>query len=288
MLNPVFREGSESKQLGHAGPVGVTPWRRKRSATQAMLSGLDISSAHPSRIDSTSASVSMCATRSPRPDRPGCARPRRHRTASTNRLRVPARALRRAPRCPPPSSARSGCLSRRTSRCRIRAPRTVAVARRRCRTARCPSSSRRDSAHRAHSSAPPPGADRTRPENAARSQAGRVTVLARMPSVARSAPSEITGKMPASLQVRVDLGPVVVGGDAGRVPLRLEPVAVDVPELWSDLTEDRPGDLAVGYVFGDGDRHVVLPKRVVVQRLAVHVDDEGVPTAARPGRRSNP
>ena len=39
---------------------------------------------------------------------------------------------------------------------------------------------------------------------------------------------------------------------------RLEPVAVDVPDLWADLAQ------------------VVLAERKVVERLAIHVHDEAV------------
>ena len=71
------------------------------------------------------------------------------------------------------------------------------------------------------------------------------TVRARMPSVARSAPSEMIGKMSGLLPLRVDVGPVVVGGHERAVVGRLEPVAVHVADRRLDLAEDRPGDLAV-------------------------------------------
>ena len=78
---------------------------------------------------------------------------------------------------------------------------------------------------------------------------------------------------------RIDVGPVVVGGDEGAGISRLERVAVDVADGWPDQTQDPPRDLAVLLVRGDGDGDVVAAKREVVQRFAVHVHDEAVADA---------
>jgi hypothetical protein len=77
-----------------------------------------------------------------------------------------------------------------------------------------------------------------------------------MPDVARSAPSEMTGKIPACFQAGVDVGPV---------------------DLRPDLVEDLPGDLALRLEPEDRHGHVVAVQfGVVVERLAVHVDHEAV------------
>ena len=51
------------------------------------------------------------------------------------------------------------------------------------------------------------------------------------------------------------------------------------------LTLDRPRDLAIGHELHDRYRHVVEAQRVVVERFAVHVHDEGVADGLT-GRRS--
>ena len=85
---------------------------------------------------------------------------------------------------------------------------------------------------------------------------------------------EDTGLAP----VRVDRGPVVRGDERARVPGGLEPVPV-LSDLGPDPALDGPGDLPVRHQRGDGDGHVVAAERVVVQRLPVHVDHEGVVAA---------
>src|ERR1700712_28669 len=57
----------------------------------------------------------------------------------------------------------------------------------------------------------------------------RRTTRSRMPSVARSAPPGITGKMSLAPD-GVDVGPVVVRGDDRTAVDRLQPIAVDVPD----------------------------------------------------------
>ena len=70
-----------------------------------------------------------------------------------------------------------------------------------------------------------------------RPRLGRSTVRARMPSVARSAPSDSTGKIPDVLQLGADRRPVVVRGHERAVASGLEPVAVDVADRRSGLTQ---------------------------------------------------
>src|SRR6185437_12823324 len=55
---------------------------------------------------------------------------------------------------------------------------------------------------------------------------------------------------------------------------RLELVAVHMTDLRLDLSDDRPRDRTILLVARDDDGDVVLAHRVVVERLAVHVDDE--------------
>src|SRR5438874_2259163 len=50
----------------------------------------------------------------------------------------------------------------------------------------------------------------------------------------------------------------------------------DAADRRLELTEDRPRDLTILVELGDRDSDVVLAQRVVVQRLTVHVDHEGV------------
>src|SRR5581483_7950262 len=71
--------------------------------------------------------------------------------------------------------------------------------------------------------------------------------------------------------------PVVVGGDEGPLGDRFEAVAVDVAEV--ELTFHGPRDLSISLELDDLDGHVVETEGVVVECLAVHVDDEGVTRA---------
>jgi len=47
--------------------------------------------------------------------------------------------------------------------------------------------------------------------------------------------------------------------------------------VWPDPAGDPPGDLGIRDQREDRDRDVVAAQREVVERLAVHVDHEGVP-----------
>ena len=54
-------------------------------------------------------------------------------------------------------------------------------------------------------------------------------------------------------------------------------IAVDMADLRFELPGDRPGDQCVGLELGDLHRHVVAAElREVVERLAIHVNDERV------------
>ena len=106
--------------------------------------------------------------------------------------------------------------------------------------------------------------------------------------MARNAPSEMTGKIPASRQCWSMLGPVVERRHDGAVAVGFEPVAVDVADLRADLAEDRPGDQLVLLVVADLDGDVVPAERKVVERLAIHVHDEAVAGRGRPVPRRRP
>ena len=72
---------------------------------------------------------------------------------------------------------------------------------------------------------------------------------------------------PGVAPLRVDVRPVVERGDDGgrAVVGRLEPVAVDVADLWAELAENRPGDQLILFELLDVDRDVVFAKlRIVV------------------------
>src|SRR5258708_23310214 len=81
----------------------------------------------------------------------------------------------------------------------------------------------------------------------------------------------------------VDGRPVVVGGDESpAIARRLEPVAVDVADRRPDGADDGPGDLLVRFECRDSHRDVILAEWGVIERLAIHVDDERVTDGAYP------
>ena len=50
-----------------------------------------------------------------------------------------------------------------------------------------------------------------------------------------------------------------------------------MPDLWAKLAENRPRDQSIWFELFDLDGDVVLAElRVVVERLAVHVDHEAI------------
>src|SRR6266851_2677557 len=93
-------------------------------------------------------------------------------------------------------------------------------------------------------------------------------------------PFRYHGEDPGCLPGRVDGRPVVVRGHERAAGDGLEHIAVDVADLRADLAEDRPRDLMVGHQGHDGDGYVIAAHRVVVQRLAIHMNDEAVPDGA--------
>ena len=136
------------------------------------------------------------------------------------------------------------------------------------------------------STARPTGTERTRPPSTKCSPSGELrrvrhgltdpllTVRSRIPRVARRAESGTMGNR--SFRSPGHLGPVVVGRDVGDAVLAgLQPVPVEVRNR--DVGAEVPSDLLVAFEDGDVDGHVVLAERDVVERLAIHVDDERVP-----------